>query len=226
MLTVYLGLLLSGGLPFGKAKQPPKPTPVEEYVTTTRAAYGVASASAGSLYIPGARLGDLARDLRASQVGDLVTIVVNDRASAVTRGATNASRKSSASASVPAIAGPRINIPALNPALELESGSKLEGAGTTSRTNTLSATVTARVIDVMPNGFMIVEGIKDVQANSERQRITVRGVVRWNDLSASNRISSDRVGQMQIEINGKGVVGDAIRRPNILYRILLGILPF
>jgi flagellar L-ring protein precursor FlgH len=78
----------------------------------------------------------------------------------------------------------------------------------------------------MPNGNLIVEGIKDVQANSEKQRITVRGVIRWNDLSPQNMVRSDRIGQMQIEINGKGVVGDAIRRPNILYRILLGILPF
>jgi flagellar L-ring protein precursor FlgH len=54
----------------------------------------------------------------------------------------------------------------------------------------------------------------------------LRGVVRWNDLSATNRITSDRVGQMEISIEGKGVVGDAIRRPNILYRIMMGILPF
>lgn len=209
-----------------KEKKPPAPTALEQYVSAAKASAGGFEASPGSLYSVGSRFGDLARDLRASQAGDMVTIVVSDRASAVSTGATSSSRKSNAKASIPALAGPRLAVPALNEMLQLESESKLEGEGSTRRSNTLTATLTARVVDVLPNGYLVVEGVKDVQANSEKQRITVRGVVRWNDISAANMVRSDRVGQMQIEINGKGVVGDAIRRPNILYRILLGILPF
>ena len=79
---------------------------------------------------------------------------------------------------------------------------------------------------VLPNGYLVLEGTKDVQVNSEHQLVTVRGVIRPADLTTGNIISSNQIAQMEIRINGKGVVNDAIRRPNILYRILLGILPF
>ncbi len=109
---------------------------------------------------------------------------------------------------------------------QLGGESKLDGAGETSRESSLSTTVSAYVKQVMPNGNLVLEGTKDVMVNSERQRVIVRGMARWIDISPSNRIASDRLAALEIQIQGKGVVQDAIRRPNILYRILLGILPF
>jgi flagellar L-ring protein precursor FlgH len=86
--------------------------------------------------------------------------------------------------------------------------------------------MSARVTHVLPNGNMVVEGSKDVMVNSERQLVTVRGVIRWNDLTTAYTIRSDRIANLEIRVNGKGVVGDAVRRPNFLYRLLLGLLPF
>jgi flagellar L-ring protein precursor FlgH len=106
------------------------------------------------------------------------------------------------------------------------SDSKLDGAGETSRESSLTTTLSAYVKQVMPNGNLLLEGSKDVMVNSERQKVIVRGLVRWNDLSPANRVASDRLAALEVQIQGKGVVQDAIRRPNILYRILLGILPF
>jgi flagellar L-ring protein FlgH len=62
--------------------------------------------------------------------------------------------------------------------------------------------------------------------NSERQKVVLKGVARWNDLSNSNRIRSDRLGGLEVKIDGRGVVQDAIKRPFFLYRLLLGLLPF
>ena len=90
----------------------------------------------------------------------------------------------------------------------------------------ISTTLTARVSAVLPNGAMLVEAAKDVQVNSERQTITVRGIVRPADIGAGNTVRSDRLGQLEVHVNGKGVVGDAIKRPFFLYRLLLGLLPF
>jgi flagellar L-ring protein precursor FlgH len=90
----------------------------------------------------------------------------------------------------------------------------------------VSTTLAARVTHVLPNGLLVVEGAKEIQVNSERQLITVRGVVRPADLSPGNVVRSDRLAQLEVHINGKGVVGDAIRRPFFLYRLLLGLLPF
>ncbi len=77
---------------------------------------------------------------------------------------------------------------------------------------------------MLPNGYLVVEGTKEVQVNSERQIVTVRGVVRPNDL-ANNTVLSDHLAQLEVRVNGKGVVSDAIRRPFFLYRLLMGVLP-
>ena len=102
------------------------------------------------------------------------------------------------------------------------SETKLNGEGATSRETVLSTTLSARVTHVLPNGYLVLEGAKDVQVNSERQTVTVRGVVRPADLGAGNTVRSDRLAQMEVRINGKGVVADAVRRPFFLYRLLLG----
>ena len=90
----------------------------------------------------------------------------------------------------------------------------------------MSTTLTARVAAVLPNGVMLVESVKDISINSERQTIAVRGVVRPADIGPGNTVRSDRLAQLEVRVNGKGVVGDAIRRPFFLYRLLLGLLPF
>ena len=92
--------------------------------------------------------------------------------------------------------------------------------------SSLSTTLSARVSRVLPNGNLVLEGTKEIVVNSERQQVMVRGIARWNDISSANMIASDRLAFLEVKIDGKGVVNDAIHRPNFLYRLLLGILPF
>ena len=110
--------------------------------------------------------------------------------------------------------------------LNLTGSQALDGSGSTSRGSTISATLSARVTNVLPNGYLVLQGTKDVLVNSEHQMVTVRGVIRPADLSPGNIITSNQIAQMEIRIDGKGVVNDAIRRPFILWRLLLGLLPF
>jgi flagellar L-ring protein precursor FlgH len=117
-------------------------------------------------------------------------------------------------------AGPLANL------LTLGGTTTLDGEGTTSRVTTLTTTLTARVTHVLPNGYLVVEGTKLLGINSEHQVITVRGVVRPDDLNSANSVPSDLLGQLEVQVDGKGVVNDATHRPNFLYRLLLGILPF
>ena len=117
-------------------------------------------------------------------------------------------------------AGPLANLAGMS------GDSKLQGQGTTSRETVLTTTLAARVTHVLPNGYLVLEGSKEIVVNSENQVVTVRGVLRPSDLTPGNVARSDRLAQMEIRINGKGVVGDAIRRPFILYRLLMGLLPF
>ena len=227
-LFVALGIvpLLSIGAPKKKPDAQAKPS-LDQYVQdVNRRSHQSSSASPGSLYSAGGRLADGFRDVRASQVFDLVTIVVSDTSSAVSTGATNTSRKSNVNASVTSLFGPKSATGALSNLANATNNQQLQGQGTTSRGTTLTTTVTAEVTDVLPNGNLVIKGEKEIAINSEKQVITVRGIIRPDDLSPVNSIPSDRVARMEILVNGKGVVNDAVKRPFFLYRILLGLLPF
>lgn len=207
-------------------KDPPTPA-VDQYAAEAAARAAEApTPTPGAIWTPVSRLTDGARDLRASQVDDVVTILVAENASATATGTTKAARKSSAKSNVAALGGiTRASGPLANLA-GLTGDTSLDGQGTTTRQTVLSTTLTARVIRVFPNGNLMLEGTKDLQVNSERQSITVRGVIRPADLTPANVVRSDRLAQLELHVNGKGVVGDAIRRPFFLYRLLMGILPF
>ena len=212
-----------------KKPKPTEPTPLDRYIqeATGRAqAEAGIGRSAGSMWSPSSRFTDLGSDLRARQVDDLVTVLVTERASAVSKGTTKTGRQSSVKSSVSALAGVTRAAGSLSNLAGASTDSQLNGEGSTSRETVLSTTISARVTRVLPNGYLVVEGYKDVQINSEHQMVTVRGVVRPPDLTAANVVRSDQLAQLEVQINGKGVVGDAIRRPFFLYRLLLGILPF
>ena len=218
-------ILLAGAIG-SSALAEEKGSAIDRYIQEAMARAAGRPAARGSLYTPAGLLGDAVRDLRANRVDDIVTIVVADRASAVSRGATRTSRNSTANYGVSALFGAKPAGGVFANLAELEGGYELDGEGETSRETRLTTTLSARVTHVLPNGNLVVEGAKEVVINSERQTVTVRGIVRWNDIGPGNRVASDRLAELEVRVNGKGVVGDAIRRPNFLYRLLLGLLPF
>lgn len=228
-ILLLLSISASAGV-FSKKKKPEAetPSPLKQYVTEANQNNSASQAARapGAIWSPNSIFANLGMDLKASRVDDLVTIVVLEKASAVATGDVKTQRASTAQSSIQAAggitkaAGPWANLAKTN------TNTQLQGTGTTSRGTTLTATVSARVVNVLPNGYLVVEGVKRVQVNSENQVITVRGVVRPYDLDPTNSVPSDRVAQMEIQVNGKGVIGDSIRRPWFLYRLLLGLLPF
>lgn len=209
-----------------KPKEPEK-TALEKYVEYAhQTAIEAAAENPGSLLAGPVAFADLSADLQARNVNDIVTVIVSEQASAVSTGVTKTQRASSANAGLSSAAGP-LSVPGRLANIITANGSNtLDGQGTTSRTTTLTTTITARVVDVLPNGFLVIEGSKTVLVNSENQIVTVRGVVRPYDLSRANTVASGSVAEMELKINGRGVVNDAVHRPNVLYRLLLGALPF
>ncbi len=218
-LILILLLLPASLLPSRKNPKPEDVSQLDRYIDEAMSRQSPApvnGGSPGSLWNSSALLSDLARDFRASRVDDLVTIQVTEKADASSTGDTKTSRQSNVKSNVASVAN----------LANLSTANALQGQGATTRQTALTTTLSARVTNVLPNGYLVVEGHKDTMINSERQIVAVRGVIRPSDLGPGNTIPSDRLAQLELRINGKGVVGDAIRRPNILYRILLGILPF
>ncbi len=209
-----------------KSTKAPTPTLLEQYLKSADATAEKDEALPGAIWSPSARLDELGRDLRASHVDDVVTIIVTESVNAVASGVSTTERASSATQSISQLAGIKSPTGALANLLGTTGDQKLNGTGSTSRAATLTATLTGRVVKVLPGGMLLIEGDKNIQVNSEQQSITVRGVVRTADISSLNTVASTQVADMEVKVNGKGVVGDAIRQPNAVYRFLLGLLPF
>jgi flagellar L-ring protein precursor FlgH len=226
VMIVVLCSLLCASDDKGKKKQPkPQPSALDKYIE--EALHGgdtMKPESPGSLWVPSSSLGDLASDVRSRNVNDLVSIQVVENVSAVSGGNLASSRTSSLSANITQLAGIKSPTGALANLLGASSASSLTGTGATTRTATITTMLAARVTHVLPNGYLVLEATKEIQVNSEKQVVTVRGVARPADL-ANNTVLSSNLAQLEVQVNGKGAVGDAIRRPFILYRLLMSILP-
>ena len=225
-LRAFLVVALIGASANAKKPQIPTPSALDLYIQEAgqRAAVNP-STSTGSLWSSDARLGDLTSDLRARRIDDVVTIIVAERASALSRGSVTASRKSNASARVDGALGAHTTgwLPSM---LSVSGNRELDGSGETIRETELNTVLSARVTHVLPNGNLVVEGTKAVTVNSETQKVLVRGVIRPYDLSTGNAVRSDQITMLEVSVAGRGVIADAVKQPNLLYRILLGILPF
>lgn len=210
-----------------KPAKPDQMPSLEQYIKdVNRNLQQSVTTSPGSIYPAGGRLADGMRDLRASRMYDLVNIVVAESSSAISQGTTNTDRKSSANAAINSVLGPQKATGTLANLLNTTGETQLQGTGTTSRTSSLTTTLTAEVIAVLPNGNLVLQGQKEILVNSEKQVVTVRGILRPDDLSPLNSVGSSQLARLEVHVTGKGVVEDAVKRPNVLYRLLLGLLPF
>jgi flagellar L-ring protein precursor FlgH len=210
-----------------KPKKEPPESPLDQTLRQVAAAQGTErqALQPGSLWTPTSLFSDLTSDLRARRVGDIVTILVQEKASAVSSGTVKTQRNSSLQASISAAGGiTRATGPLVNLA-KAGTTNSLDGQGATTRDTTLTATISAVVTQVLPNGSLVIQGTKNVKINNENQILGLRGLVRPVDLDTTNTVSSDRIAQMDLQVNGKGVVADQIKRPFILYRLLMDILP-
>src|SRR5581483_7340380 len=198
LICLGMAVSLTAGVSLKKKNKPPEPSPLDRYIqdalghSSSPAALG---ATSGSLWSPGSRLTDLGSDIRARQVDDMVTIQVLEQASAATSGNVKTSRQSDVKSSITAAGGAtRATGPWANLA-GASTATSLDGQGSTSRNTTLSTTLGARVTHVLPNGYLVVEGNKELMVNSEKQVITLRGVVRPTDIAPGDVVRSDHIAQ-------------------------------
>jgi flagellar L-ring protein FlgH len=175
----------------------------------------------GSLYSDTAPNLFLFRDLRARNVNDIVTIVIVENSTASNTANTSTQKKGDVAAAVPGFLG--IETPS-NP-LTLNSALNFSGQGSTTRSGQLNASLSARVVQVLPNGDMVIEGTKQVTINREHQLLAVRGTVRQYDLSPTNVVLSTAIANMEVNFDGKGIISDA-NKPALLFKIFKYILPF
>lgn len=164
----------------------------------------------------------LASDPRARNVNDLVTIRVIETIAAVGSADSSLTKKSGANAAVPQLFGLETKLPDfLDPTnlVTASSETKFKGGGVTSRSGELTATMTARVVEVLPNGDLVLEGAREIDINGDRQIIVLTGVVRQADIGRNNVVASPVIGQLRIRYFGRGLIKDNLK-PGWLVRVL------
>ncbi|MGE3840664.1 MAG: flagellar basal body L-ring protein FlgH [Vicinamibacterales bacterium] len=164
----------------------------------------------------------LTLDARARAVNDLVTIQVIESIVASGSADSSLSKDSSGSASVSKLFGLDSKLPSwLDPTnlATTASNTDFKGGGATSRTGELSARITARVVEVLPNGDLVLEGAREIDINGDRQIVVLTGVVRPVDVDRSNVVRSTDIGQFRIRYFGQGLIRDNLK-PGWLIKIL------
>ncbi|HEV2453574.1 MAG TPA: flagellar basal body L-ring protein FlgH [Verrucomicrobiae bacterium] len=153
-------------------------------------------------------------DKRSLNVGDILTIAISESSTANKNNATSTQRKSSLSAAITAFLYPAGATPLLTksgtlPAMAYNSDHTHNGSGTISDSETIVAQIAVRILDVLPNGNLVVEGKRETSFSNENQTIVLRGVVRPEDVLSNNTVFSYNVADATIQIIGKGTVSDS-----------------
>jgi flagellar L-ring protein precursor FlgH len=195
------------------------------FVAEANAQAAASQSTDGSLWSAQGTYANLFRDFKARQVNDVVTILVSESTQANSAADTNSNRDTSAAVGFSNLFGAEKKVKELSSAVNGKSSTSFKGAGSTTRETSLNTTVTARVKGVLPNGYLLIEGIRELRLNNENQTIFITGIVRPEDISARNIVPSGAIAQMEVRVQGRGAVSQPIR-PGWLYRILNGILPF
>ena len=181
----------------------------------------------GSLFTDGASGASLVTNFKAQRVGDLVFIDVVETSTATVSSSATRSRDSGTVAGLAgAVAAfPSASATVVSGVLTGLGQRKFEGKGATQRQSALRSRITARVVEVLPNGDLRIEANKLVKINKEDETLSLSGIVRQRDVSADNAIPSTAVGDLKLALNGKGVAS-ADNQPGWLFRLIDKVSPF
>ena len=185
-------------------------------------------ANPGSLYSE-ANSNNLFDDNRARKVGDIILVKIVETSKAKHKADTKADRESTNNIGVAAAFG-RSSLTSLipigpNPAVQTSTKTEHEATGETKRENYITATMGARVVQVLPNGVMQVQGAREIKVNDETQYMVVSGLVRQRDIDQDNSILSTQMADSRIDYYGKGVLADK-QKGGWLTRLLDMVWPF
>lgn len=175
-----------------------------------------ASLSADSLWKDG-EAKSMCADKRAGQVGDIVTILVQERTTASKDNNTKTAKESSVDAAItsflysPAASGVLTKGGTL-PTLKFNNKSAFAGGGSINNSQQILASVAVRVVDVLPNKNLIIEGTRTSSFSGEQQTITLRGVIRADDIMANNTVLSVNIADASIKFVTKGTITDSQRK--------------
>lgn len=152
----------------------------------------------------------LFEDVKPYRIGDILTIQLNESTSASKNASTNTKKEDSYDGGSPLFMGQAPTYKdreILN--MAIEAAREFKGAGDSAQSNSLSGEITVTVVDILPNGNLVVQGEKWFTLNQGKEYIRVAGVVRPSDVGADNSVSSTKLADAQIAYSGEGFLADS-----------------
>jgi flagellar L-ring protein precursor FlgH len=219
-------LLVIGSSCFATAsKQESHEHRLAKYITRMQSETLAPAATPGGIWIDSGRRASLATDYTAAAVGDLITLTVVQDLTSTNSGAVSTGRSYSASSGVDSLPG-KLKVGGAANLLGLHSAETLAGKGQASSSSTLTTTLAGRVAAVLGNGNLVIEAERVINMNHEKQTILLRGLVRRGDIGPNNTVASNTIGDLELEIKGKGVISEGVRPPHPVLRAIMRILNF
>lgn len=163
-----------------------------------------AAVPTGSLFNPYSSNNGLYTDTRAHKVGDLISVVLNERTSASKNAGTNLSKENSLGIGAVNVGGRPITVNGYDTSVGLSNNSEFAGAADANQSNSLTGNISVSVVKVLANGNLVVRGEKWLMLNNGNEYIRVTGIVRSEDVSSDNTVSSQRIANARIQYGGTG----------------------
>lgn len=198
--ALLMPMLLTGCAVDALGPQPDDPDfapalPEEDYTTAV---------PTGSLFNPYSSNNGLYTDTRAHKVGDLISVVLNERTSASKNAGTNLSKENNMNLGSLSIGGRPVTAGGYDTSLGLSNASDFAGAADANQSNSLTGNISVSVVKVLANGNLVVRGEKWLMLNNGNEYIRVTGIVRSEDVSSDNTVSSQRIANARIQYGGTG----------------------
>lgn len=196
----------------------PMPAPSTEIRTTN------------SLWLSGSRA--FFKDLRASQIGDILTVVINVADSAQIDNESSRSRTNSENAGIGVLGGLEGTIssilpgnPGTDPLLSTNSELANKGSGSISRKENIVLKIAAVVTQLLPNNNLVIIGRQEFRINNEVRELQIAGIIRPQDINQENTISYEKIAEARVSYGGRGHITD-MQMPRYGSQVIDILLPF
>jgi flagellar L-ring protein precursor FlgH len=204
----------------------PPETALNAYIQRVHAQQAAEVRAPGSIWGTEGRLVRLGTDAKAVRLHDVVSIVVTESLAASTDGQVKNSRASNANSGLTGLIGKLKTSNALQNLVGMTAASGLTAQGQSTTNSSLATTFGAEVVDVLPNGMLVVQATRQLTFSQQTQLIKLRGLVRPEDVSSQNEVQSTAMTDLELEVTGKGIVNDSTYRMNPVVRLLERLLIF
>lgn len=200
LVAALMPFMLTGCALDAMGPQPDDPDfapalPEEDYTTAV---------PTGSLFNPYSSNNGLYTDTRAHKVGDLISVVLNERTSASKNAGTNMSKENNIGIGAINVGGRPITAGGYDTSVGLSNSSDFSGSADANQSNSLTGNISVSVVKVLANGNLVVRGEKWLMLNNGNEFIRVTGIVRSEDVTSDNTVSSQRIANARIQYGGTG----------------------